>query len=314
MYEGVRVSAIVTLFNAESRLGDLFSTLTDLSEVVSEFIIVNDASIDLTEILLKEQAQIYSGNSIMKIVNLPKNLGVSGARNYGIALSNGNVIVLLDDDDTSLPERIDEHVRGLLPFLGSPAIHFVSSTKFYSNGYELFCPAPSGLERATDREIARFLLLGEGQSRDGKFFAFPGSAMAFTRETASIVGGFDTRFRRSEDADFVLRAVKCHAPVLGTHLSLIRRGSDIGSSQSSNSSIKYERMLLEIHGPHYISARERRFVNLWLKMRNYWFERKYSHLLPLTIFALISFPIRLFKKFSTSVIWRLRHECLARRK
>lgn len=314
MNENVRVSAILTLFNAELNVATLFDSLMTLSEKVFEFIIVNDASTDQTIILLEEQFQFYSGNASINIINLTENLGVSGARNYGIELSKGNVIVLLDDDDISSPQRIDEHAKGLLPFIGSPAIHFVSSIKFYENGYELYCPAPVGLDFVSDIDIARFLLLGEGQSTNGRFFAFPGSAMSFTRETAVVINGFDTRFRRSEDADFVLRAVKCGAPVLSSSASLVRRGSHIGGAQSSNSSIESERKLLEIHGPVYISPREYSFVSLWLKIRDYWFQKKFFRLIPLTILALISFPTRVLKKFSTSVAGRLRHEYLARRK
>lgn len=89
------ISVIVPVYNAQNTLIRCIQSL--LSQDVSdrEFIFVNDGSTDESLKILKEYAEKYSE---IKVIDKP-NGGVSGARNVGLRVANGEYIVFLDSDD-----------------------------------------------------------------------------------------------------------------------------------------------------------------------------------------------------------------------
>lgn len=76
-----------------------------------ELIIIDDNSIDNTEKIVSNYASndnriIYARNKFHK--------GPSGARNYGVSLSNGDYIAFLDSDDEWLPFHLSEGINAML--------------------------------------------------------------------------------------------------------------------------------------------------------------------------------------------------------
>lgn len=89
------VSVIITAYNYDRYLERAIRSCLDqsLSKNLYEIIVVNDCSIDNTEKVLenyKDQIRIY---------NLEKNIGLAGARNFGIKKALGQFVVFLDADD-----------------------------------------------------------------------------------------------------------------------------------------------------------------------------------------------------------------------
>lgn len=72
-----------------------------------EFLIVDDGSTDRSEEIIMEYAKI--DNRINLITN-PENLGIAEATNVGIAHVRGEYIALMDQDDISMPERLEKQV------------------------------------------------------------------------------------------------------------------------------------------------------------------------------------------------------------
>jgi glycosyltransferase involved in cell wall biosynthesis len=81
----------------------LAQTLTDF-----ELIIVDDASTDETPNILAA----YDDSRVC-VLRPEHNLGVAGARNFGLAACRGEYVAALDHDDISLPERLGVQVRYL---------------------------------------------------------------------------------------------------------------------------------------------------------------------------------------------------------
>ena len=302
------MSCIVTLFNSEHRVLPLLRILSGLDYPNYEVLIVDDASEDATSGLVDDFLLAYSGSARFDFVRNESNQGVSFSRNRGIELSAGEILVFFDDDDLPDPGRVTCHARALTPEIGSLAIHFVSSTKTYPNGYVLSCSAPRGLERVTGSQIARFLLLGEGQNSEGRFFAFPASTMAITRRVIAMIPGFNPNYRRSEDSEFVLRAVEAGAKILGSSEKLVERASTIGDLGSRDSSIPYEFRLLRDFGVRYLTRKERISAQKWLYIREAWFNNSVPTLIyQLIVLSLLS-PIFVFQKLRFVVFPRLLHE------
>jgi glycosyltransferase involved in cell wall biosynthesis len=91
------LSIIIPIYNLESCIEECLNSITtqvvDTSDI--EIIAVNDGSTDNTKYILDQMASIYTN---IKVVHQP-NMGVSGARNAGIAVCSGKFVVFLDGDD-----------------------------------------------------------------------------------------------------------------------------------------------------------------------------------------------------------------------
>lgn len=97
------VSVVMPAYNAENFIKEaiesiLFQTFTDF-----EFIIINDASTDSTESIIKS----FSDPRIRLIEN-EKNLGLAKSLNIGFELAKGKYIARMDADDISLPKRFQK--------------------------------------------------------------------------------------------------------------------------------------------------------------------------------------------------------------
>lgn len=62
----------------------------------TEFVVIDNASTDDTELVVKEL--MSSGKYSYYYEKLPENLGVGGGRNYAFEKSNGDLVYVLDDD------------------------------------------------------------------------------------------------------------------------------------------------------------------------------------------------------------------------
>ncbi len=71
--------------------------------------IIDDGSTDGTREFLLAQVP----PPFIHIHCLPENIGLGGARNYGLQYANGEVVILLDGDMVVAPDYVDEHVAEL---------------------------------------------------------------------------------------------------------------------------------------------------------------------------------------------------------
>lgn len=91
-----KVSIIVPIYNMENYLEKCIESIIEQSYKNIEIILINDGSIDKSEIICKKyQMKDYR----IKLIST-KNEGVSNARNLGIEASTGEYISFIDPDDT----------------------------------------------------------------------------------------------------------------------------------------------------------------------------------------------------------------------
>ena len=103
-----KVSVIMPAYNAERYIGEAIESILNQSYKELELIIIDDCSSDSTLELVKK----YKDNRI-KLLKNNENRGIAYTTNYGIDISSGEYIALLDDDDIAYPERLEIQVNYL---------------------------------------------------------------------------------------------------------------------------------------------------------------------------------------------------------
>jgi len=95
----------MTTFNGSRFVRDTIESILNQSFKDFEFIIVDDCSSDSTVEIVKS----YQDNRIRFFQN-PHNLGISKTRNRGLELARGSYIFATDQDDVSLPTRLEVQI------------------------------------------------------------------------------------------------------------------------------------------------------------------------------------------------------------
>ena len=99
------ISVIITTHNRCKLLPRALESVLKQSRPADEIIIVDDASSDDTSAWLKQQEHACT------VLTLPQQQGVSAARNAAIRHANGEWLAFLDDDDSWLPDKLEQQLR-----------------------------------------------------------------------------------------------------------------------------------------------------------------------------------------------------------
>jgi len=96
------ISVVMPVYNGQQFLAQAIESILRQSFEDFEFIIVNDASTDNTEDIIRS----YADHRIVYVKN-EKQLRLAGTLNKAIKLSKGKYIARMDADDVSLPARLE---------------------------------------------------------------------------------------------------------------------------------------------------------------------------------------------------------------
>lgn len=94
-----KFSIIMAAYNAEKEIERSIKSVLNQTFKDYEFIVVNDASTDMT-------SEIVSKYSDVKLINHTENKRAGGARNTGIENATGEYIIFLDSDDILADENV----------------------------------------------------------------------------------------------------------------------------------------------------------------------------------------------------------------
>lgn len=103
-----KVSFIMPIYNAEKYVQQAIESVLNQTYKNFELILVDDISTDSTMECLKK----YKDERI-RILHNDKNAGIAYSRNRGMDAATGEYIALMDDDDISMPERLEKQVMFL---------------------------------------------------------------------------------------------------------------------------------------------------------------------------------------------------------
>ncbi|OCG70611.1 hypothetical protein A9G43_07675 [Gilliamella sp. Occ3-1] len=93
--QSANITVIIPCYNVELFINSCLDSLVNQSCLPKEIICINDGSTDNTGDILNRYANLYSQ---IKIISQP-NLGVSAARNKGIAAASQEYVMFVDSDD-----------------------------------------------------------------------------------------------------------------------------------------------------------------------------------------------------------------------
>lgn len=102
------VSVVMPVYNCEAYVGLAIESILSQTYKALKLIVVDDASTDNTPAILAQ----YESDGV-RVLRHEQNLGVTRARNAGIAVAEGDYIAAMDADDISMPERIARQVEYL---------------------------------------------------------------------------------------------------------------------------------------------------------------------------------------------------------
>ena len=107
------VSCIIPSHNRQNLLKKALDSVISQTYKNLDIIVIDDASEDNTELLVKECAE---RDKRIQYLKNSKSLGGSGARNVGIRKATGYYIAFLDDDDEWMKNKIENQVNDIKTF------------------------------------------------------------------------------------------------------------------------------------------------------------------------------------------------------
>lgn len=179
------ISVIIPTYNNAQYLPTAIDSVLAQNYPAVELIIVDDGSTDDTPSVLATYPD-------QLCVIYQKNGGSAAARNAGIAIANGELIVFLDADDYLLPNKLHTQASRLMNDTELGMIH---------SGWLLVNEAGEQVGQETPWQDAPQLDI-EGWLRVKPIKL---GAMMYRRSWLQQVGGFDPDLRQSQDSDLLLR-------------------------------------------------------------------------------------------------------------
>lgn len=184
----MKVSVVVPYFNNSSEFEKCITSIITQSVKPHEIIIVDDNSSDSSQ--LKEILHRVENKNIIKYFRNEKNENASFSRNFGIKISEGDFIALIDADDFWEYNHIEQSVSKLLQANAT----FVYSNITYLKDGKLIKGKVSDFKRIDNP--CDIILLSPPQT----------SSFIFRREMAEFVQ-FDESLRRHQDYQFLVDIV-----------------------------------------------------------------------------------------------------------
>lgn len=209
--ENELVSVIIPCYNHAHFLGEAIASVTNQTYPHIEIVVVDDGSTDGVEQIVKSYPNICYLRQ--------DHLGLSRARNIGLAHSKSAYVVFLDADDLLLPNAIEI------------SIHALTARED--------CPLTFGLYE--DIGTAQGMnVLSHDQIYDYKyllqrnFIGNPGSVL-YRRWVFAEIGGFDEANSPAADYDLYLRIAR-QFPILCHHQPVVQYRKH-GGNMSNNASL-----------------------------------------------------------------------------
>jgi glycosyltransferase involved in cell wall biosynthesis len=187
------LSVVIPTYNRAGTLQNTMLSVLNQSFTNIELIIVDDASTDETEEIVRS---IYDDR--VKYIKLEINSGPSAARNAGIKAASGSFIAFQDSDDIWLEEKLMKQMARLQSD-ESLGMVYTGYRLIFDNNSELYMPPAFMDNKLKEGYIFESLLKGNKIGTP---------TMLIKRIILDEIGGFDIKLKAYEDWDLSIRIAK----------------------------------------------------------------------------------------------------------
>lgn len=179
-----KVSVLMTVYNGEHYLRESIESILGQTFGDFEFLIIDDASRDDSCAIIES----YHDKRVCLIRN-ETNLGQTRSLNKGLALARGEYLARMDQDDSSLPERLERQVASLET---RPWISLVGSmAQAIDERGSIIARQSSALPFPTEPSYVSWRLLWHN--------CITHSSVVIRRKVIESVGGYDEHFAYAMD-------------------------------------------------------------------------------------------------------------------
>lgn len=196
------ITVIIPFLNRQQYVDQAIQSVLNQTLRPLEIILVNDGS--------QPSARRYLDryDSRCRIIDLPKTVGASAARNEAIRRARGRYIAFLDDDDVWLPQKLEIQRRHMEKHPECAVVHS-AAWSFSSDREDALCACdwPPPLTMAQALTHNHWVIL---------------PTMMVRTDVFRKIGAFDVSFRGSEDHDFTIRCCSAGYRIHGISEPLTR--------------------------------------------------------------------------------------------
>lgn len=225
------VSVIIPTFNRRQWIGACLDSVRAQTYPHVETLVIDDCSTDGTVEWLRAEPQY----AFAKIHQQPKNGGASIARNDGIKMASGELIVFIDSDDLLAPNHIETAV-GVFQSQPNVGLFACDSTIIGTEGEVLFA---GKTWHEIQSEIKRYpVRTGPRTLKDVFLFSniFPGFTLP--KAVFEKLGGFDQSLFPMDDYDLMLRVAGAGYHIYYQHEPLALRREHTGQCSGPANSVE----------------------------------------------------------------------------
>lgn len=194
------VSVVIPTFKRPTMLQRTIESVLNQTYLNVEVIVVDDN--DPGSNYRKETEELmgkYQDNGKVNYLKHQCNKNGSAARNTGIRASKGFFIAFLDDDDEFLPNKLKKQVRRMNEMEGTGVGGVYCNYERYTNGK--FSLRTSHKHTKDEGDLTVDLLMEKNEIGAG-------STLLVKKTVVEELNGFDERFQRHQDWEFLLRFFK----------------------------------------------------------------------------------------------------------
>jgi glycosyltransferase involved in cell wall biosynthesis len=282
----------ITCFNSEDTILRALDSAISQTYPNIEVIVVDDCSSDSSVRMIGDFVRVNTG---VKLIVHQENAGMAGALNTIISNANGLLVAWFDDDDVSLPHRIQTQYDVISKYNDANDVLvgcWCSTRKKYSNGHSFYGTAigsrkenPKGLDILDyhlNMDTSPTIFFGSGT---------PACSLMTYTEVFSFIGSYDTNLRRTDDTDFAIRLGLSGGHFIGTDKVLVEQYWSCGSDKAPKVELDSQVRLLEKYRDRFRSSAHFDFAMRWRKIRFFYFSQNRLGLFKATINCILTHPI-----------------------
>lgn len=307
---GPLITIGITAYNAQETIARAIDSAKVQGWTNKEILVVDDCSSDKTAEIAEQKLKTIPSARLIKHT---QNTGAAGARNTILKEAKGEFIAFFDDDDESLPSRIETQYKRIITTeeetKSTLVLCYASGERLYPNGYKKSLraigsqgPTPQGSGLAD-----RILFFG-GPSDWFYGSGTPTCSLMARKAVFERIGGFDESFRRVEDLDFAVRCALENAYFVGCPEKFFIQHATESTDKSYEKNLEAELKLVEKYKKYLESKNRYIYAREWPKIRASHFKKDYLSLI-LTLGKLwVKHPVAVSRHLIATGPARLRHE------